>query len=93
MWLSARTRKYSLQHQRGSRGEQSQWENSSQARARDDPHRSLVLTNYSGYLRFITYSPVSCWLNLLNMPRGIPNARKDENSMRYTSFHVPLQSV
>ncbi|EIN09565.1 actin-like ATPase domain-containing protein [Punctularia strigosozonata HHB-11173 SS5] len=25
------------------------------------------------------------------MPRGIPNARKDETSMRFTSFHVPLQ--
>ncbi|KZT10183.1 actin-like ATPase domain-containing protein [Laetiporus sulphureus 93-53] len=24
------------------------------------------------------------------MPRGIPNARRDENAMRYTSFHVPL---
>ncbi|OBZ74041.1 putative actin-related protein 8 [Grifola frondosa] len=24
------------------------------------------------------------------MPRGIPNAKRDESAMRYTSFHVPL---
>ncbi|KAL4250210.1 actin family protein [Abortiporus biennis] len=24
------------------------------------------------------------------MPRGIPNAKRDENAMRFTSFHVPL---
>ncbi|THH33364.1 hypothetical protein EUX98_g838 [Antrodiella citrinella] len=27
------------------------------------------------------------------MPRGIPNARRDETAMRFTSFHVPLASV
>ncbi|KAH9941980.1 actin-like ATPase domain-containing protein [Amylocystis lapponica] len=26
------------------------------------------------------------------MPRGIPNAKRDESAMRFTSFHVPLQS-
>lgn len=27
------------------------------------------------------------------MPRGIPNAKRDETGMRYTMFHVPPASV
>ena len=27
------------------------------------------------------------------MPRGIPNAKKDDLGMKYTNFHVPLQLV
>jgi actin-related protein 8 len=27
------------------------------------------------------------------MPRGIPNAKKDETGLRFTSFHVPLGYV
>lgn len=27
------------------------------------------------------------------MPRGIPNAKKDDSGMRYTSMHVPLAYV
>lgn len=27
------------------------------------------------------------------MPRGIPNAKRDETGMRYTMFNVPLVSV
>ncbi len=27
------------------------------------------------------------------MPRGVPNAKRDESALRYTSFHVPLASV
>ena len=27
------------------------------------------------------------------MPRGIPNAKKDDLGMKYTTFHVPLQLV
>jgi len=27
------------------------------------------------------------------MPRGIPNAKRDDSGMRYTTFHVPLASV
>jgi hypothetical protein len=27
------------------------------------------------------------------MPRGIPNAKRDDTGMRYTMFHVPLASV
>ena len=30
---------------------------------------------------------------ILTMPRGIPNAKRDESAMRFTSFHVPLASV
>jgi hypothetical protein len=27
------------------------------------------------------------------MPRGIPNAKRDDTGMRYTTFTVPLASV
>lgn len=27
------------------------------------------------------------------MPRGIPNVKRDDTGLRYTSFHVPLLQV
>lgn len=27
------------------------------------------------------------------MPRGIPNARRDETGMKFTTFHIPLAFV
>lgn len=27
------------------------------------------------------------------MPRGVPNAKKDETGLRYTTFNVPLSLV
>jgi len=35
----------------------------------------------------------SALASYFEMPRGIPNAKRDESGFRYTTFHVPLVSV
>jgi hypothetical protein len=46
----------------------------------------LVLTS-----SFFTFLVGEHWT--LKMPRGIPNAKRDDTGMRYTTFNVPLPSV
>lgn len=40
----------------------------------------------------LKHSPTSFELSG-KMPRGIPNARRDETGMKFTTFHVPLALV